>query len=236
MGKSKRYMASSELVESTRLYDVGEALELLKKTATAKFDETVECAMKLGVDPKHAEQNVRGTVVLPHGTGKTVRVLVLTRGEKETEAETAGADYVGMDYMEKIQKEGWLDFEAVVATPDVMRDVGKLGRILGPRGLMPNPKTGTMTFDVAQAVKELKAGRIEYRVDKHGIIHVPVGKVSLETDKLIDNLLTLCEAVIRARPASCKGLYVRGIFLSSTMGPGLKLDSVKTQAAVAARR
>ena len=235
MAKSKRYMETIEKVEKMRLYDLEEAIETVKGAATAKFDETVECHMKLGVDPKHADQNIRGTVVLPHGTGRTVRVLVLTRGEKEQEAKEAGADYIGMEFVEKIQQ-GWLDCEAVVATPDVMRDVGKLGRILGPRGLMPNPKTGTLTFDISQAVKELKAGRIEYRVDKFGIVHCPIGKVSLELEKLMENYLTLCDAIFRARPAACKGQYVRGISVSSSMGPGVKVDATKTRLAVEARR
>lgn len=235
MAKSKRYMETIEKVEKMRLYDLEEAFETVKGAATAKFDETVECHMKLGVDPKHADQNIRGTVVLPHGTGRTVRVLVLTRGEKEQEAKEAGADYIGMEFVEKIQQ-GWLDCEAVVATPDVMRDVGKLGRILGPRGLMPNPKTGTLTFDISQAVKELKAGRIEYRVDKFGIVHCPIGKVSLELEKLMENYLTLCDAIFRARPAACKGQYVRGISVSSSMGPGVKVDATKTRLAVEARR
>jgi len=228
-------METIEKVEKMRLYDLEEAFETVKGAATAKFDETVECHMKLGVDPKHADQNIRGTVVLPHGTGRTVRVLVLTRGEKEQEAKEAGADYIGMEFVEKIQQ-GWLDCEAVVATPDVMRDVGKLGRILGPRGLMPNPKTGTLTFDISQAVKELKAGRIEYRVDKFGIVHCPIGKVSLELEKLMENYLTLCDAIFRARPAACKGQYVRGISVSSSMGPGVKVDATKTRLAVEARR
>lgn len=235
MAKSKRYTETIGKVEKMRLYDLEEAFETVKSAATAKFDETVECHMKLGVDPKHADQNIRGTVVLPHGTGRTVRVLVLTRGEKEQEAQEAGADYIGMEYVEKIQK-GWLDCEAVVATPDVMRDVGKLGRILGPRGLMPNPKTGTLTFDISQAVKELKAGRIEYRVDKFGIVHCPIGKVSLEPEKLMENYLTLCDAIFRARPAACKGQYVKGISVSSSMGPGVKVDATKTRLAVEARR
>ncbi len=235
MAKSKRYMETIEKVEKMRLYDLEEAFETVKGAATAKFDETVECHMKLGVDPKHADQNIRGTVVLPHGTGRTVRVLVLTRGEKEQEAKEAGADYIGMEFVEKIQQ-GWLDCEAVVATPDVMRDVGKLGRILGPRGLMPNPKTGTLTFDISQAVKELKAGRIEYRVDKFGIVHCPIGKVSLELEKLMENYLTLCDAIFRARPAACKGQYVKGISVSSSMGPGVKVDATKTRLAVEARR
>jgi len=228
-------METIEKVEKMRLYDLEEAFETVKGAATAKFDETVECHMKLGVDPKHADQNIRGTVVLPHGTGRTVRVLVLTRGEKEQEAKEAGADYIGMEFVEKIQQ-GWLDCEAVVATPDVMRDVGKLGRILGPRGLMPNPKTGTLTFDISQAVKELKAGRIEYRVDKFGIVHCPIGKVSLELEKLMENYLTLCDAIFRARPAACKGQYVKGISVSSSMGPGVKVDATKTRLAVEARR
>jgi len=202
-------------------------MELVKKIAPAKFDETVEVAVKLGVDPRHADQQVRGAVVLPHGTGKTRRVVVFARGEKAKEAEAAGADFVGAeDLIARIQ-EGWLDFDAAIATPDVMGMVGKVGRILGPRGLMPNPKTGTVTFDVARAVGEVKAGKIEYRVDKAGIIHAPIGKVSFDAEKLVENLRTLIEALIRARPSAAKGQYIKGVSVSSTMGPGVKVNVTK---------
>jgi large subunit ribosomal protein L1 len=202
------------------------------KAAFAKFDETVEVAMRLGVDPKHADQMVRGTVILPHGLGgKAKKVLVVTSGEKLKEAREAGADYVGGDEMvAKIQSEGWLDFDAVVASPDVMKSVGKLGKILGPRGLMPNPKTGTVTFDVAKAVREIKAGKVEYRVDKTAIIHAPVGKVSFGPEKLLENARTLIESVIRAKPAAAKGKYVKSIALSSSMGPGVRVDLASVEA------
>lgn len=223
----KKYRDARKEVNRENLYDPVEALELLKKVAPAKFDETVEVAVKLGVDPRHADQQVRGALVLPHGTGKTRSVLVFARDEKAREAEEAGADYVGAeDLVEKIQG-GWLDFEVAVATPDMMSKVGKLGRILGPRGLMPNPKTGTVTFDVGNAVKEVKAGKIEYRVDKAGIIHAPIGKVSFGVEKLADNLRTLIDALVRARPAAAKGQYVRSVTVSSTMGPGIKINPQK---------
>jgi large subunit ribosomal protein L1 len=228
----KKYTEATGKVEE-RLYDLAGAVAAVRAAAFAKFDETVEASIRLGVDPKHADQMVRGTVVLPHGTGKTKRLLVFAAGEKMTEAETAGADYVGgADYVKKIQ-DGWMDFEAVVATPDMMREVGKLGKILGPRGLMPNPKTGTVTFDVAQAVGEIKAGRVEFRVDKTGIVHVPVGKLSFEDKQLVENTRALLEAVIRARPAAAKGKYVKSFFLASTMGPGIALDAQAIEAAVA---
>ncbi|MHB8917852.1 MAG: 50S ribosomal protein L1, partial [Desulfocucumaceae bacterium] len=208
-----------------------EALDLVKKLAPAKFDETVEAVVRLGVDPRHADQQVRGAVVLPHGTGKTRTVLVFAKGDKAREAEEAGADFVGAEDMaEKVQKEGWLGFDVAIATPDMMGMVGKLGRILGPRGLMPNPKTGTVTFDVTQAVKEVKAGKIEYRVDKAGIIHAPIGKVSFDTEKLGDNLRTLVEQLIRVKPQVAKGQYIKGISLSSTMGPGIKVNALKVMA------
>jgi large subunit ribosomal protein L1 len=233
MGKhGKKYEAARALVER-RPYPLEEAVPLVKRTARAAFDETVELSMRLGVDPKHADQMVRGTVVLPHGTGKTKRVLVIASGEKIKEAESAGADFAGgADVVARIQ-EGWMDFDAVVATPDMMREVGKLGKILGPRGLMPNPKTGTVTFDVSAAVREIKAGKVEFRVDKGGNIHVPLGKVSFEERKLVDNALAVIQAVLRARPAAAKGRYVHSIYLCSTMGPSVPVDlaSVEERAA-----
>ncbi|MEN8376502.1 MAG: 50S ribosomal protein L1 [Gemmatimonadota bacterium] len=200
-----------------------DALKVVKETSFAKFDETVEVSVRLGVDPKHADQIVRGTVVLPHGTGKAVRVLVLAQGDKAREAEDAGADYVGMEHIDKI-KEGWLDFDTVVATPDVMGQVAQVGRILGPRGLMPNPKAGTVTFEVGKAVGEVKAGKIEYRVDKTGNLHAPIGRVSFEAERLDENLGAFMDSVVRAKPSAAKGTYVRNVVVSSTMGPGVKID------------
>lgn len=223
----KKYQEAKKQVDRNRLYEPEEALELLKQVAPAKFNETVEAAVKLGVDPRHADQQVRGAVVLPHGTGKTRRVAVFARGEKAKEAEAAGADYVGAEDLVARIQEGWFDFDVAIATPDVMGMVGKVGRILGPRGLMPNPKTGTVTFDIARAVGEVKAGKIEYRVDKAGIVHAPIGKVSFETEKLVENLRTLVEALIRAKPAAAKGQYLKGIAVSSTMGPGIKVNPLK---------
>lgn len=212
-------------MDRTHLYDPQEAFDLVEKTAKANFDETVQLSVRLGVDPRHADQQVRGTVVLPHGTGRTRTVLVFAKGEKAKEAENAGADYVGAEELvEKIQNEGWLDFDVVVATPDMMSVVGRLGRILGPKGLMPNPKSGTVTFEVEKAVKEIKAGKVEYRVDKAGIINVPIGKVSFGKYKLIDNFNTIMEAIIKAKPAAAKGRYLRSVVLSSTMGPGIKVN------------
>lgn len=228
MKRGKRYQELLKLVDRTMLYDPEEAVKLVKQTANAKFDETVEVSVRLGVDPRHADQQVRGTVVLPHGTGKTVRVLVFAKGDKAKEAEEAGADFVGAEELvARIQNEGWLDFDVCVATPDMMGTVGRLGRILGPRGLMPNPKSGTVTMDVAKAVRDIKAGKVEYRVDKAGIIHVPIGKASFEEQKLIENLRTLIEAIVRAKPAAAKGTYFKSIVLSSTMGPGIKVNPVK---------
>jgi large subunit ribosomal protein L1 len=225
--KAKKYLESIKLIDKDAAYDPAEALELVKKTAKAKFDETVEVAVRLGVDPKKADQQVRGAVVLPHGTGKVARVLVFAKGEKAKEAEAAGADYVGdEDLINKINQ-GWFDFDVVVATPDMMASVGKLGRVLGPKGLMPNPKTGTVTFDVKKAVEEIKAGKIEYRVDKAGNIHAPIGKVSFDTQKLLENFYTLIDALIKAKPAAAKGQYVRNVTLSSTMGPGIKVNLQK---------
>jgi len=224
MERGKRFRGSSEKVEKNKKYSLGEAVRLVKGVATAKFDETVEVAMRLGVDPKQSDQNIRGAVSLPHGIGKKIRVLVFAKGEKEREATQAGADFVGStDLIEKIQK-GWTDFDATVATPDMMKDVGKLGKILGIKGLMPNPKLGTVTFDVGKVVKEIKAGRIEYRVDKGGNIHAPVGKASFEEGKLLENVQTLLGEVVKARPSSVKGQYIKGIALSTTMGPGIRVD------------
>jgi len=222
--KSKKYQSAAAQLEA-RQYSLEEAVPLVQRLKFAKFDETVELHMRLGVDPKHADQMVRGTIVLPNGLGKTKRVVVIASGEKQKEAELAGADYVGgEDMVTKIQTEGWTDFDAVVATPDMMRLVGKLGKVLGPRGLMPNPKTGTVTMDVGRAVKEVKAGKVEFRVDKTGVIHVPVGKVSFATDKLLENTQTLIQAVLKAKPAAAKGKYVRSATICSTMGPGVPLD------------
>jgi len=209
------------------------AIQSVRKAAFAKFDETVEMHMRLGVNPKHADQMVRGTVVLPHGTGKSKRVLVIADGDKQKEASDAGADFVGgAEIVKKIQEENWLDFEAVIATPDMMREVGKLGRVLGPRGLMPNPKTGTVTFDVGQAVTEVKAGKVEFRVDKTAIIHVPLGRLSFDDAKLVDNAKALVQAVVRAKPATAKGKYLVSIHVASTMGPGVAVDPVEMEAAV----
>jgi len=219
----KKYQEALKLIDKNKVYEVTEAIDLVKKAASAKFDETVEAAFRLGVDPKRADQQIRGAVVLPHGTGKVQRVLVFAKGEKAKEAEAAGADYVGdADLISKIQG-GWFDFDVVVATPDMMGEVGKLGRVLGPKGLMPNPKTGTVTFDVTKAVNEIKAGKIEYRVDKAGNIHAPIGKVSFDTEKLAENLAALTEALNRAKPAAAKGVYMKNVSISSTMGPGVRV-------------
>jgi large subunit ribosomal protein L1 len=221
---SKRVKNNLSAIDKKKEYKISEAVELVKKLANAKFDESVDVAVRLGVDPRHADQMVRGTVVLPHGTGKNVRVLVLTRGPKEQEAKEAGADYVGFDeYIKKIQ-EGWLDFDVVVATPDVMPEVGKLGKILGARGLMPNPKSGTVTNDVGKVVKELKAGKIQFRVDRGGIVHASIGKASFDAQKLIENFKALMSTILRLKPASAKGQYVKSVYFSSTMGPGIKID------------
>ncbi len=220
----KRYEAAAETVKRAGASDLANAIGLVKSNARTKFDETVEIAVRLGVDPKHADQMVRGTVVLPHGTGKSTRVLVFTKGEKEREAREAGADYVGCeDLIEKIQQ-GWLDFDRAIATPDVMGLVGRLGKVLGPRGLMPNPKTGTVTFDVGRAVREFKGGKIEYRVEKAGIVHAPFGKASFTERQLYENAVALLEALLRAKPASSKGRYLKGVAVSSTMGPGVRVD------------
>jgi len=221
---SKRLQELHKLVDRNKLYDVEEAMDLVKKTATAKFDETVEVAVRLGVDPKKQDQQVRGAVVLPHGTGKTPRVLVFAKGEKAREAQEAGADFVGDDDLIQKISQGWLDFDVAVATPDMMPAVGRLGRILGPRGLMPNPKTGTVTFDVARAVNEIKSGKVEYRLDKAGIIHCPIGKASFEKEQLVENFRALMSALVKAKPPAAKGTYVRGVTVSSTMGPGIRVN------------
>jgi large subunit ribosomal protein L1 len=223
--RGKKYQEAAKLVNPDALYEPAEALELVKKAATAKFDETVEVAIRLGVDPKKQDQNVRGVVVLPNGTGKTKRVLVFAKGDKAKEAEAAGADYVGdQDMINKIQQ-GWFDFDVCVATPDMMSEVGKLGRLLGGKGLMPNPKAGTVTFDVANAVKEIKAGKIEYRLDRAGQIHAPIGKVSFSAEQLLENFRALLDAVVRAKPAAAKGVYLRNIAVSSTMGPSVRVST-----------
>lgn len=226
--RGKKYQESAKLVDRSNLYDVNEALDLVTKTAKANFDETVELAVRLGVDPRHADQQVRGTVVLPNGTGKEVKVLVLAKGEKIKEAEAAGADFAGgEELVEKIQNENWFGFDVMIATPDMMGVVGKIGRVLGPKGLMPNPKSGTVTFDVEQAVKEVKAGKVEYRVDKAAIINVPIGKVSFGADKLGENFKTIADAIIKAKPASAKGRYLKSVTVSSTMGPGIRVNGSK---------
>ena len=224
----KKYIESVKLIDRSALYTPSEALELSVKTAKAKFDETVELHVRLGVDPRHADQQVRGAVVLPHGTGKTVRVLVFAKGEKAKEAEAAGADFVGADELvQKIQGENWFDYDVVVATPDMMGVVGRLGRFLGPKGLMPNPKSGTVTFDVAKAIADIKAGKVEYRVDKTAIIHCPIGKASFGSEKLMENFHTLMDAIVKAKPAAAKGQYIKSVSVSSTMGPGAKINPTK---------
>lgn len=223
----KKYLEAVQKVDRSKLYDPKEALELVKSIATAKFDETVEAAFRLGIDTKKADQQVRGAVVLPHGTGKTKRVLVFAKGEKAKEAQQAGADFVGDDDLIQKVQDGWLDFDVVVATPDMMGQVGRLGRILGPKGLMPNPKTGTVTFEVEKAVKEIKAGKIEYRADKAGNVHAAIGKVSFTTEQLLENLNALAEALIKAKPAAAKGTYMKSITVSSTMGPGVPVNPLR---------
>lgn len=222
--RGKHFIEAKKQIEPTQRYSLKEAVELISKVARAKFDETVDAAIRLGVDPKHADQMVRGSVALPHGLGKTVKVLVFAKGEKEKEALDAGADFVGSDEVIEKIKGGWIDFDRVVATPDMMGSVGKLGKILGPRGLMPNPKVGTVTFDVGKVVKELKAGKVEFRVEKTGIVHTPVGKISFGVDKLLENILALMETIIKLKPASSKGTYLKTISISTTMGPGVKVD------------
>lgn len=225
--RGKNYQEAMKLVDRTKTYDVKEAIAILKEASKAKFDESVEVAFRLGVDPKKAEENIRGAVVLPHGTGKTQRVLVFAKGDKIKEAEAAGADYIGdADIIAKIN-DGWFDFDVIVATPDMMGEVGKLGRVLGPKGLMPNPKTGTVTFEVEKAVNDIKAGKVEYRVDKASNLHVPIGKISFDDEKLIENFNTIAETVARVKPQSSKGTYVRNVSVTSTMGPGIKVDYSK---------
>ena len=228
MKTGKRYSEAAKLIEKTKTYDLEEAVALVKKTASAKFDETIEAHFRLGVDGRHADQQVRGAVVLPHGTGKTVKVLVFAKGNKVDEALAAGADYAGGDELvPKIQNEGWLDFDVVVATPDMMGVVGRLGRVLGPKGLMPNPKAGTVTMDVTKAINDIKAGKIEYRLDKTNIIHVPIGKASFTEDQLADNFQAIMDAIVKAKPSSLKGQYLKSIALSSTMGPSAKVNPSK---------
>lgn len=228
MKRGKTYREKAKLVDKLTQYDTVDAIELVQKTARAKFDETVEAHLRLGVDSRHADQQVRGAVVLPHGTGKKVRVLVFAKADKAAEAKAAGADYVGeQELVAKIQGENWFEFDVVVATPDMMGVVGRLGRLLGPKGLMPNPKAGTVTMDVAKAIKDIKAGKIEYRLDKTNIIHVPIGKVSFGTDKLRDNFQTLMSAVIKAKPAAAKGTYLKSIVIAATQGPGIKINAAK---------
>ena len=228
---SKNLQKARALVEP-RPYTLTDAVPLLQKAKYAKFDETVDLTLRLGVDPKHADQMVRGTVVLPHGLGKSKTVAVITTGDKQNDAKAAGAEYVGGEEMvEKIQKENWTDFDALIATPDMMRSVGRLGKVLGPKGLMPNPKTGTVTTDVASAIREIKAGKVEFRTDKTALVHVPVGKLSFEPQKLVDNAMTVITSVLKAKPSAAKGKYVKGITLSSSMGPGIELDSTVTEAA-----
>ena len=220
----KKFLAAAARVDRNRVYGLADAVQLVKAASFAKFDETVDAAVRLGVDPRHADQVVRGTVVLPHGTGKTVRVLVITQGEKAKEAETAGADFVGPEYVQKL-KDGWLECDVIVATPDMMGQLGALGRILGPRGLMPNPKAGTVTMDVARAVREIKAGKIEFRVDKTGNVHAPIGKVSFSAAQLAENLQAFLDTILKAKPSAAKGTYLRSATVSSTMGPGVRLDT-----------
>ena len=230
MKRGKKYIEAAKLVDRTQLYEVAEGVALVKKTAGAKFDETVEVHIRTGCDGRHADQQIRGAVVLPHGTGKTVRVLVFAKGAKLDEALAAGADHVGgEELIPRIQKDGWLDFDVVVATPDMMGVVGRLGRVLGPKGLMPNPKAGTVTMDVTKAIKEIKAGKIEYRLDKTNIIHCPVGKASFTEEQLAENLKALTDAVVKAKPAAVKGQFLKSVTLTSTMGPGVKLNPIKFQ-------
>ena len=228
MKRGKKYIEAAKLIERGNLYDPAEAVALVKKSATAKFDETIEAHIRTGCDGRHADQQIRGAVVLPHGTGKTVRVLVFAKGDKVAEAEAAGADFVGgEELIPRIQNEGWFDFDVVVATPDMMGVVGRLGRVLGPKGLMPNPKAGTVTMDVTKAVNDIKAGKIEYRLDKANIIHCPVGKASFTEEQLTENFNTLMDAIIKAKPASAKGTYMKSVTVTSTMGPGIKVNTLK---------
>lgn len=228
MKRGKRYQDGAKLVDKHNLYSASEAIDLAIQTSNAKFDETIELSVRLGVDPRHADQQVRGAVVLPHGTGKELKVLVFAKGEKAKEAEAAGAEFVGAEeLLDKIQKENWFEFDVVVATPDMMGVVGRLGKVLGPKGLMPNPKSGTVTFDVAKAIAEIKAGKVEYRVDKTAIVHVPIGKKSFGSEKLTDNFKTLMEAIVKAKPSAAKGQYIKSVALAGTMGPGVKINPTK---------
>ncbi|MCL2565665.1 MAG: 50S ribosomal protein L1 [Defluviitaleaceae bacterium] len=228
MKRGKKYREAAKLVDRKTLYDPAEAIELVQKTSYEKFDATVECHLKLGVDSRHADQQVRGAVVLPHGTGKSLRVLVFAKGDKAAEAEAAGAEYVGAEELvTKIQNENWFEFDVVVATPDMMGVVGRIGRVLGPKGLMPNPKAGTVSMDIKKAVEEIKAGKIEYRLDRANIIHVPIGKVSFGSEKLMDNFKTIVDAVQKAKPSAAKGTYMRSVVLTTTMGPGVKVNAVR---------
>ncbi|MEE8235105.1 MAG: 50S ribosomal protein L1 [Nitrospirales bacterium] len=232
-GKGKSYRARLEKVDRDRRYTLEEGLRLVRETARVKFDETVELAVRLGVDPRQADQNIRGTVLLPHGMGKTVKVLAFAKGEKEKEAQEAGADFIGSDDLVKKISEGWLEFDKAVATPDMMGAVARIGKILGPRGLMPNPKAGTVTQEIGRAVRELKAGKLEFRVDKAGIVHVPIGKVSFPEEQLVENARAILASLVRAKPASAKGNYIRGVALSATMGPGIKVDPAQLQSMAA---
>ena len=228
MKHGKKYTDSKKLIDSAKLYDPAEAVDLVKQTAKAKFDETIELSIRLGVDPRHADQQVRGTVVLPHGTGKKVRVLVFAKGDKAKEAEAAGADFVGdADLVAKIQSENWFGFDVCVATPDMMGTIGRIARLLGPKGLMPNPKSGTVTMDVTKAVQEIKAGKVEYRIDKTAIAHCPIGKTSFDSEKLVENMQVLMDAINKAKPATAKGTYIKSLYMSSTMGPSIKVNSLK---------
>ena len=228
MKHGKKYTDSRKMIDNLKQYDPEEAVALVKQTGKAKFDETIELSIRLGVDPRHADQQVRGTVVLPHGTGKKVRVLVFAKGDKAKEALAAGADYVGeADMVQKIQTENWFDFDACVATPDMMGTIGRIARLLGPKGLMPNPKSGTVTMDLTKAITDIKAGKVEYRVDKTAIVHCPIGKVSFDDEKLAENLKALMDAIIKAKPATAKGTYIRSLYMSTTMGPSVRLNSLK---------
>ncbi|MEA5004618.1 MAG: 50S ribosomal protein L1 [Christensenella sp.] len=228
MKKGKKYLESVKSFDKMNLFDPEEAVKLCKETAKANFDETIELSVRLGVDPRHADQQVRGAVVLPHGTGKTVRVLVIAKGDKAKEAEDAGADFVGAEEMvEKIQKESWFDYDVIVATPDMMGTIGRIGKVLGPKGLMPNPKSGTVTMDIAKAIADIKAGKVEYRVDKTAIIHVPIGKKSFDEQKLGENLKSIMDAIVKAKPSAAKGTYLKSVVIASTMGPGVKINPMR---------